>query len=421
MKTQLNSTFAFAGVSCALFGLALSGCNQGGGGNTGSSITGAPSGAATDTLATVGSAKITRENLTSFLETQGGEQALPILIDTQLVFEALKGKSLDVTEAEIDADLARRRKADPQVEALVAAGGPRLSLIRTQVKRELAIEKLLTDGIKPTEAQVKSFFEKNRRYYDQAAKVQVGILFASTKTRADLMAQQLKAKSKTFAQLVAEQKKVQDPIAGQSTESRPGLESLENFPPAVRGQLEKLPKDGITTPQSLQVGLPTPVFVIFRKVEGQAPQKADLTKIRAEVEADYKAAEVAKKTAAKNPENPPFDETLKRTYDSIKLGDPQTPPNPNVTLRDTLNSINRFAANDLLQNLRTGGTVQVEDAAYAKVAVPYQAAGAAGGVGNSASGNAASENAASENAASENAASGNSASENAAPAANAAP
>lgn len=412
--------FALAGLMCALGGLTLAGCNQNGGGSSG--IVGASSGNSSDTLATVGTAKITRADMNTFLEAQSGEQALPILIDTQLVFEALKAKSLDVTQAEVDADLARRQAADPRVEALVTAGGPQLAIIKTQIKRELALQKLLTAGITPTEAQLKTFFEKNRVYYDKPVQAKVGLLFASTKTRADLMASQLKSGSRTFAQLVAEQKKVNDPVAGQSVESRPGMESLESFPPAVRAQLAKLPKGGTTTPSPINVGLPMPVYVIFRKVDAVPATKADLTKIRAEVEADYKNAQVAEKTAAKNPQNPKdFNQTLKLTYDSIKFGSPQSPGNPNATLRDALNSINQYAANELIQGLRTAGTVQIDDATYAKVALPYQPPTTAGAAGNTASGNAApgdaSGNAAPETASGETAASGSAAAGNAAPAA----
>lgn len=358
---------AIAGLTlCAALGATLAGCNNGGGAG------------GNDTLATVGGSTVTRADLVKFLEAQQGEQALPYLIDTQLIMESLKAKGIEVTDAEVEADLARRQASDPNVKALVEAGGPKLDSAKAQIKRDIAMQKLLTADVKATDAQVKSFFEKNRRYYDAPAKAKVGILFTSTKTRADLMARQLKDKTRTFEALVAEQKKANDPAAGQSTVDRGSFESLENFPPAVAAQIEKLPKGGTTSPQELNVGLPTPIYIIFKKVDVQPATKADLTKMRPQIEADYKLAEVARKTAAANPQNPPFDETLSRTQQYLQS---QNPGGPAPQLRDVLSFINQTAANELLSKMRTSGTVQIGDPSYAKVAPTYQPAPAAGAAG----------------------------------------
>jgi foldase protein PrsA len=337
-------------------------------------------------LATVGGSKVTRADLSSFLEAQQGEQVLPYLIDTQLIFENLKSKGLEVTDAEVTADLDRRKANDPSAAALIAAGGSKLETAKQQVKRDLAVQKLLTADIKATDAQIKSFFEKNRTYYDTNAKARVGLLFASTKTRADLLARQLAQKTKTFEALVEEQKKANDPVAGQSSADRGTFEGLENFPPNIATQITKIAKGATTTPQSLQVGLPTPVYVIFKKVDFQPAKKADLTALRPQVETDYKLAEAAKKTVAQNPQNPPFEETLKRTQQFMQS---QNPTGGSPGLREVLNYINQTSANALLTTLRTAGTVQVDDPTYAKVAEAYKPAATAGAPG-AATGNTAS-------------------------------
>ncbi len=400
MKHQFKPGFALAGLTCALFGATLAGCGNG-------ASTGAGGVSSNDTLATVGASKVTRADLGTFLEAQSGEQALPYLIDTQLIFEALKAKTLDVTDAEVDADIARRQAGDPTVAEVIKAGGARLQIIKSQVKRELAVQKLLTGDISATDAQVKSFFEKNRRYYDQPAKTTVGMLLSSTKTRADLMAKQLAAKTKTLAELVAEQKKAADQVAPNSTEG----EQLSRFPPPISTRitplLAKLQKGGVTPVQQFSPS----AFAVFVLADKTPVVKADLATIRPQVELDYKSAEVAKKTVAKNPQNPPFDETLSRTFESVRL------QNPNATLRDTLNFINQTTANELIAGFRSSGTVQIDDASYAKVATQYQAAPAAAGTGNSATGNTATDNTATGNSATGNSASSDTAAANAAPAA----
>jgi hypothetical protein len=356
---------AIAGLTlCAAFGATLAGCNGGAGGAGGG-----------DSLATVGGTKITRTDLTSFLEAQQGEQVLPYLIDTQLIMESLKAKELDVTDEEVQADLTRRQANDPSVKALVDAGGVKLESAKNQIKRDLAMQKLLTADIKPTEAQIKSFFDKNRKYYDAPAKAKVGILFTSTKARADLMARQLKDKTRTFEALVEEQKKANDPAAGQSTAVRPTFESVDNFGPTMAPLINKLPKGGTTPPQELNVGMPTPIYVIFKKVDFQPAAKADLVKMRAQIETDYKLSEVARKTAAANPQNPPFDETLTRTQQYLAS---QNPGGPQPQLRDVLSFINQTAANELLSKMRSSGSVQIDDPTYAKIGEGYKAAPAAG-------------------------------------------
>lgn len=391
MKHHFKPGFALAGLSCALLGATLAGCNNG----TAAGIGGSSSTNSGDTLATVGGTKVTRAELGTFLEAQSGEQALPYLIDTQLIYESLKAKSLDVTDAEVEADLTRRQANDPTVSELIKAGGAKLEIVKSQIKRELAMQKLLTSGITATDAQVQSFFEKNRAYYDTPAKTTVGMLLASTKTRADLMAKQLKDKTKTLAELVAEQKKVNDPVATNSTEG----EQLSRFPAPISTRvaplLAKLEKGGVTPVQKFA----EQAYAVFVLADKTPAGKADLAKIRPQVELDFKSAEVAKKTVAENPRNPPFEETLRRTAESVRL------QNPNATLRDTLNFINQTAANKVLSELRSSGTVQIDDASYAKVATQYQAAPAAPDAsGNSASGNAAP---AADSAASNSAAVGN--------------
>ena len=368
---QRRRTLAGLSLTAILVaGGALAGCTPGGG----SSASGG--GNSGDTLATVGAAKVTRADLANFLEAQQGEQVLPYLIDTQLLFENLKSKGLEVTDAEVTADLDRRKANDPSAAALIEAGGGKLETAKGQVRRDLAVQKLLTADVKATDAQVKSFFEQNRAYYDAPAKAKVGLLFASTKVRADVLARQLTQKTKTFEALVEEQKKANDPVAGQSTADRGTFEGLENFPPNIAAQITKIAKGATTPPQSLQVGLPTPVFVIFKKVDFQPAKKADLTALRPQVETDYKLAEAAKKTVAENPQNPPFAETLKRTAQFMQS---QNPAGGAPRLREILNYINQTSANALLTTLRGSGTVQVDDPTYAKVAEAYKSVAAAPG------------------------------------------
>jgi hypothetical protein len=130
--------------------------------------------------------------------------------------------------------------------------------------------------------------------------------------------------------------------------------------------------------QQINVGLPQPVFAIFRKVDFQPSKKADFTALRPQIEMDYKLSEVARKTVSQNPTNPPFEETLKRTQEFMQSQNPAGAP---PKLRDVLNYINQTAAATLMTTLRGAGTVQVDDPTYATVAQQYKAATPTPGAG----------------------------------------
>lgn len=387
MKTRILSGVAATGL--ALF---LAGC----GGNNGGSATTSTGTTVSTTgdIAKVGNVSVSRADLISLLETQYGEQTLPYLIDTQLLFEQLKAKNIEVTDAEIEAELTRRKAQDSTLETTLKNAN-RAAFIRQQLKREIAVQKLLTQSVKaPTDAELKAFVAKYAADYDQPAKAKVGVLVTSTKARADIMDRALKAKTKTFDQLVAEQKKVNDPAAAQSTADTGEFQPIDFLPPAVKKQFETLPKGGTSTPQQFPGPGGSPIFVIFRKSDYQPVVKPDLTKDKAIYEADYKMAQVAQVEAKKNPQNPPFEQTLTQTKASLQqqlqqqamMSGQMTPPPP-VTLRDVLTTILGPARNNLLTELRTAGTVQISDPTYAKIGESYQPVPTPGAPSTGATGN----------------------------------
>jgi hypothetical protein len=296
---------------------------------------------------------------------------LPYLIDNQLVMEEGKAKNITVPDADVEADLQQRGKSDPAVAELLKTPGPNMAFAQMQVKRELTLQRLLTADVKaPTEEQLKTFLNKYQAYYSEPAKVKVGLLASSTKARADAMSRALKSKTKSFDQLVKEQKANQSDAAGFaiSTDDRGQFELADNFPPGIGAQLLKLPKGGVTAPTAQNVGLPTPVYVIFKVVDIQPAKKPEFAALRPKLETDYKLAQVAQTEVKKNSTNPAFDIALQRTKGAIAQQTPGTVPG----MRDVLNYILQPAVQNLVQALRTKGTVQITDTNYTAVAAQYQ-------------------------------------------------
>ena len=375
MNLSINA--AWKPLAALGLALALAGCTGNTAGNTGATTGGgaASSAASTDTLATVGGTAITRGELTHLLEVQGGEQVLPELIDIQLLAQEAKAAGIDVTDADVAAELEDQKKLRPQLSEGLTKNPKFTELLNLQIRRNLLLRRLITKDVKPTDAEVQKFFTTYKSYYQEPVQIKLGRLLTSTKARAEVMSRALKSKTKTFAQLVAEQKKVQDPNATDSGLGDEGFLTLDTLPPQIAQKVEKLPKGGTTEP--VEVGsAPNSFYAIFSVTDRKEPADIALATIKPTVTVDYQLAQVAREEVKKNSENPSFDETLQRTRESIRQQsqNPMAPPPPPPSMRDILTAILQPLQNNILTALRAKGTVKIDNADYAKVADGYKAA-----------------------------------------------
>ena len=363
MKTQLKWNRSSALLGTALVGaVALAGCPSPNG--PVDPVYPVGSGA----VATVNGKNIERNALHSHLEATHGEEALRQLIDYELVMQELKTKGLEIGDAEVNAAVEQRGRENEMVAQLTGTPGPAQEALKRQVRYQLAIDKLLTADVKVDEAALKTWFDKNKARYDQPERVKLGFLLSSTKQRADLMVDQLKKKSKTFLQLVDEQKAANDPQAKNSMAEIPQFTPANDLPPELRTPVSKL-KDGETSGVLTLGQGAQKVFAIIRLVDRQEGKKADLTAMRPQVENDYKLEQVAKKLVAENPQNPPFEETIKRVEMTIMQQSQRKP-----SYHDILSFINQTGASQLTTRLREAAKVEVSDKAYAKVGEEFKPA-----------------------------------------------
>ncbi|MDF2440039.1 MAG: foldase protein PrsA [Abditibacteriota bacterium] len=370
--------------------LALVGCNNGG---SGGAAGGATSGG--DTIAVVNGTNIGREDLRTYLEAKGGTQVLRQLIDFELVMQHAKTAGVEITDAELDAAIADQQKQNPQMAQTVKNGGAALETLRREMRYQLALDKLLTKDIKVDEAAQKKWFEKNRTRYDKPAQVQVGILFASTKQRADVMSQQLK-KDKSFHDLVEEQKKANDDIAKASTANTsesptPGMPAPEYLPisalpEALKQAAEKL-KPGETSGVVELKGAQT-AYAIMKLIKREDAVKAKADDPLPLLE--YKLEQVARKAMTQLPVNPQtkkkptFEEYSAQAQQYLQQQNMQQGRMEPPTQRDVLNLINQSEVQRILTEVRSKATVSSTDPVYTAVVKEYQpaptpAAGAAGG------------------------------------------
>lgn len=374
----LASSLALAGV----VSLSLAGCNSGGGA---ANVDPAGTGGGGGTVVKVNGQSIDRNALYAHLEANYGENSLRQLIDFALITQKLKDEGLSVTDEEVNAAIEARKGSSPEVAEILEAKGVRLAALQRQTRYQLSLDKLLTKDVKVTEDQLKKWFETRRKYYDQPAKAQVGLLLTSTKSRADTMAAQLKNKSKSFQELVDEQKKANDPAAQASMTESPDLIPIDGLPPVLKNAIEKTAAGQTSGVISLQEGEQN-AYAILRIVKKQPAVKADLAKQKVQAEMDYKLEQVARKLNSENPSNPPFDEALQRVSSAVAAQTGGQVP----AFREVLTYITQTAAGNLTNALRTAAKVEATDPSYSKLAESFKpVAGLEGATGGAPAGGAA--------------------------------
>ena len=277
--------------------------------------------------------------------------------------QKLKAEGLSLKDDQVNKQIEKMRKVNPQLDDVIQVGGPRLDALQRRVRYEMALNMLLTKDITVDDKTLKTWFDKHHAYYDQPTRLRVGFLLSSSKDRADTMEAQITKKTKSFQELVDEQKKANDQVAQQSTAESPTYMVPDSLPPGLRDDVAKLKKGEVSKVLSIGNGQQK-VYVIVRVTDRQDALKADFTANHDELEQDYKLEQVARKLNSENPSNPPFEKSVDQVKAVLQQQN-QSPEAPQY--RDILNFINQTAVNRLLQGLRTAAKVDIEDPAFKAV------------------------------------------------------
>lgn len=116
--------------------------------------------------ATVNGSPISRLSVIKELEKQGGKQALEAIIDKKLIETELKKQNVSVTPAEIDEEI---KKIEAQIasqggtlEAALAQQGMTEEKLREQITIQKKLEKLLTDKVATTDAEIDAYIKDSK-------------------------------------------------------------------------------------------------------------------------------------------------------------------------------------------------------------------------------------------------------------------
>ncbi len=396
-KTNKWAVLAASGL---LMTSVVAGCGNKGGGtasstaDNGGSTTPSANFSGSDVVATVNGDNITRGDLYPQMVATTGESALTDLINYNLVMQELKKNNLDVTDAEVDQFLADRKSQDPtqgaQIDQLIKDGGTRLDAVRRRARLQIATEKLVTKDVKADPADVKTWFAKNQSHYGTPARVKVGLLFASTKVRADTMLAQLKAKSKTFDQLLDDQKKMGDPVGANSAQQDVPADKLEKDKSPLGAAARKL---GVGE-YSAVTPLGKTAYAIITILSKTPAVTPDFDKMKDQATTDYKLEQVARDQVSKAPGGQTFEKTLTQIQTAVAQQAAQQGNASNPSYHDLLSLLAQGKIQEIQTKLRDEAKVTVADPDLKKVADQFKGSGATNATSNDATSNSATSNAA---------------------------
>lgn len=115
-------------------------------------------------VASVNGQAVTREQWLASMEEQHGREALLELVNEKVMATAAKDYGIEVSDSEIDLELALLRSSRDGTEtALYAADETRQ---REKIKAQLILEKVLTKDVVVEDDEIKAFYDDNQSLYD---------------------------------------------------------------------------------------------------------------------------------------------------------------------------------------------------------------------------------------------------------------
>ena len=160
------------------------------------------------TVAVVNGDKIKRGDLYSVMYMQSGNEALDFLVEAQLISQEGKRRGLTIGEKEIDEEIKSiideyYGGEKEQFDAFVELQNISLDFLRSNIRRDLLLEKIIEDDLKISDEEAREYFKENQQVFDIPEEVKARHILVETKKEAQKVISRLE-KGEDFAELAGE-------------------------------------------------------------------------------------------------------------------------------------------------------------------------------------------------------------------------
>jgi len=157
-------------------------------------------------VAKVNGEAITKDELYALLLEQAGQQGLNLLLAQKIVDLEAKKEKISISEQEIQTALEEyyaNYGGEENFKEILALSGSSLTKVKENLAHTLKLKKLLEPRITVTEAEVKDFFEANKKDFAQEEQVKASHILVETEKEAKALKARLE-KGEDFAKLARE-------------------------------------------------------------------------------------------------------------------------------------------------------------------------------------------------------------------------
>jgi parvulin-like peptidyl-prolyl isomerase len=243
-----------------------------------------PAAASSEAFGTVNGTPITAEEMLAFMQTKAtvraltpdGQvvevaladsfaiQSLQEIVAGKLILASAEKAGVSPTDADIDAELKMRNEGNPKYIESFQAAGYSMEQLKNQVKTEMSQERLVTQGITVTVAEVDEYIKENPDEFTDAAGVKLDLIFV-TDPAAQTAAQEELSGGASF-EAVKEKYDVASPSDREKMTDPRGIR-IEGLLPELRAAVDS------TEPGQLTSWVESAGGQIILKIDSKTPQR----------------------------------------------------------------------------------------------------------------------------------------------------
>ncbi|WP_316572811.1 peptidyl-prolyl cis-trans isomerase [Neobacillus sp. YIM B06451] len=226
-----------------------------------------------ETVATVGKDSISREEWLNEMEARYGKDTLRDLIDRKVISQMAKKYNITVPKADVEREL---RMFQTAYGGSSSTKSDDLEKWEKQIELSLLLEEILTKDAVVSEAEIKSFYDKNKSLYDVPAAYHLSHIVMKTKEEAEQAIKELEGGS--GFETLARERSEDEFTAAEGGDIGFIQEGDERFPPEYSVTAQKLEDGKWSKPIKINEG-----YAILKLHEKIAGKKYSFKEVKDEI------------------------------------------------------------------------------------------------------------------------------------------